>query len=67
MDTEKMRDAKTEVSALAKIVVLALLWGVIGHTALTAVMAIWLQVLLAAIAVAITVHLLRLKTLPKRS
>jgi uncharacterized membrane protein YbaN (DUF454 family) len=55
------------VSARAKIVALALLWGVIGYTALTAVDAAWLRVLLVAIAVAITIHLLRLKTLPRGS
>jgi hypothetical protein len=55
------------VSARAKIVALALLWGVIGYTALTAVDAAWLRVLLVAIAVAVTLHLLRLRTLPKGS
>ena len=55
------------VSARAKIVALALLWGVIGYTALTAVDAAWLQVLLVAIAVVVTIHLLRLRTLPKGS
>jgi uncharacterized protein len=55
------------VSARAKIVALALLWGVIGYTALTAVDAAWLRVLLVAIAVAVTIHLLRLRTLPKGS
>jgi hypothetical protein len=55
------------VSARAKIVALALLWGVIGYTALTAVDAAWLRVLLVAIAVVVTIHLLRLRTLPKGS
>ena len=55
------------VSARAKIVALALLWGVIGYTALTAVDAAWLRVLLVVIAVAVTLHLLRLRTLPKGS
>lgn len=54
------------VSARAKITALALLWGVIGYTALMAVDAAWLQVLLVAIAVAVTIHLLRLKTLSSR-
>ena len=53
------------VSARAKITALVLLWGVIGYTALTAVDAAWLRVLLVAIAVAVTIHLLRLKTLPR--
>lgn len=55
------------VSARAKIVVLALLWGVIGYTALTAVTAAWLRALLVSVAVAVTIHLLRLKTLPGKS
>jgi uncharacterized membrane protein YbaN (DUF454 family) len=55
------------VSARAKIMALALLWGVIGYTALTAVTAIWLRVLLAAVALGVTVHLLRLRTSPKGS
>jgi len=55
------------VSARAKIMALALLSGVIGYTALTAVTAAWLRALLAAIAVAVTLHLLRLRTLPKGS
>ena len=55
------------VSARAKLTALVLLWGVIGYTALTAVDAAWLRVLLAVIAVAVTIHLLRLKTLPRKS
>ena len=55
------------VSARAKITALVLLWSVIGFTALTAVDAAWLRVFLVAIAVAVTVHLLRLRTLPKGS
>jgi len=55
------------VSARAKIMALVLLWSVIGYTALTAVTAAWLRVLLVAIAVAVTLHLLRLRTLPKGS
>ena len=55
------------VSARAKIMALVLLWSVIGYTALTAVDAAWLRVLLVAIAVVVTIHLLRLRTLPKGS
>jgi uncharacterized membrane protein YbaN (DUF454 family) len=55
------------VTARAKIAALALLWGVIGYTALTAVTALWLRALLVAIAVAITIHLVRMKTLPRKS
>jgi hypothetical protein len=55
------------MSARAKLVALVLLWGVIGYTALTVVDLIWVRVLLAAIAVAVTVHLLRMKTLPRNS
>jgi hypothetical protein len=55
------------VSARANIMALVLLWGVIGYTALTAVDAAWLRVLLVAIAVVVTIHLLRLRTLPKGS
>jgi uncharacterized membrane protein YbaN (DUF454 family) len=53
------------VSARAKLVALALLWGVIGYTFLTAVNAAWLRVLLLSVAIGVTFHLLRLKTLPK--
>jgi len=55
------------VTARAKLVALVLLWGVIGYTALTVVDLIWVRVLLAVIAVAVTVHLLRMKTLPGNS
>jgi uncharacterized membrane protein YbaN (DUF454 family) len=55
------------VTARAKITALVVLWGVIGYTALTVVDLIWVRVLLAVIAVAVTVHLLRMKTLPGNS
>ena len=55
------------VTARAKMTALVLLWGVIGYTALTVVDLIWVRVLLAVIAVAVTVHLLRMKTLPGNS
>ena len=54
------------VSARTKFVALALLWGVIGYTVLMVATTIWLRILLAAIAIAVTIHLLRLKTLPFR-
>jgi uncharacterized protein len=54
------------VTARAKITALALLWGVIGYTALAAVDAAWLRALLAVVAVAVTIHLLRLKTIGTR-
>ena len=55
------------VTARAKVTALVVLWGVIGYTALTVVDLIWVRVLLAVIAVAVTVHLLRMKTLPGNS
>jgi hypothetical protein len=55
------------VTARAKITALVVLWGVIGYTALMVVDLIWVRVLLATIAIAVTVHLLRMKTLPKGS
>ena len=51
----------------SKVVTLVVLWGVIGSTALLAVTALWLRLLLAAIALGVTVHLARLKTLPPTS
>lgn len=54
------------VTVRAKITALALLWGVIGYTVLAAGTAAWLRVLLAAIALGVTAHLARLKTLPRK-
>lgn len=54
------------VSARAKIMAPVLLWSVIGYAALTAATAVWLRVLLATIAIGVTIHLLRLKTLRTR-
>ncbi|MEJ5311963.1 MAG: YbaN family protein [Anaerolineae bacterium] len=51
------------ITLQAKIVALALLWGVIGYTALAVVNAWWLRGLLCAIAVGVTLHLLHMKTL----
>jgi hypothetical protein len=39
------------------------MWGVIGCTALMVIDLIWVRVLLATIAVSVTIHLLRRKTL----
>ena len=41
--------------------------GVIGYTALMVVDLIWVRVLLAVVAVSVTIHLLRMKTLPRAS
>ncbi len=54
------------VTVRAKITALALLWGVIGYTALTAGAATWLRILLAAVALGVTAHLLRLKSLSRK-
>lgn len=54
------------VTVRAKITALTLLWGVIGYTALTTVTAAWLRILLAAVALGVTAHLLRLKSLPRK-
>jgi uncharacterized membrane protein YbaN (DUF454 family) len=55
------------VSARTKLVALALLWDVMGYTVLMVATTIWLRILLIAIAIAVTIHLLRMKTLPKGS
>jgi uncharacterized membrane protein YbaN (DUF454 family) len=47
----------------AKIVTLALLWGVIGFTAIAIMSAWWVRALLGAIAIGVTIHILHLKTL----
>jgi len=51
------------ISLRAKVVTLVLLWGVIGTTAWFAVTLWWARVLLGAVAVGVTLHLLRLRTL----
>ena len=55
------------VTARAKITALVVLWGVIGYTALMVVDLIWVRVLLGGVAVGVTIHLLRMKTLPRTS
>jgi uncharacterized membrane protein YbaN (DUF454 family) len=49
----------------AKIVSLTLLWGAIGFSAVYVVRAWWLRVLLGVVAVGVTIHLLRLRTLTR--
>jgi uncharacterized membrane protein YbaN (DUF454 family) len=49
----------------AKIVTTALLWGVIGYTAIGVVTAWWVRALLGVIAVGVTIHILHLKTLTR--
>jgi len=53
------------ISLWAKIVTLALLWGVIGYTAIGIVHAWWVRALLSVIAVGVTIHILHLKTLTR--
>lgn len=53
------------VSLPAKVTALVLLWGVIGATALLAVTAWWGRLLLGAVAVGVTLHLLHLRTLTR--
>jgi uncharacterized protein len=55
------------VTPRTKIVALALLWAVIGYTSLAVVTSIWLQVLLACVAIGVTIYLVRLKTIPPQS
>ena len=50
------------VTLRAKALALVMLWGVIGYSAIVAVSAWWLRALLGAVAVGVTIHLLRLKT-----
>jgi hypothetical protein len=55
------------ITLRAKVVTLVLLWGVIGYTALGIVGAWWVRILLGIIAVAVTVHILHLKTLTQEA
>jgi len=49
----------------AKIVTLALMWAAMGYTAIAVVTAWWLRAVLVVIAVGVTVHILRVKTLTR--
>ena len=49
----------------AKIVSVLLLWATIGYRVLAVVEALWLRLLLAAIAVGVTIHIWSYKTLRK--
>lgn len=51
------------VSLPAKATALVMLWSVIGFTAACAVSAWWLRLLLGVVAVGVTIHLVRLRTL----
>ena len=53
------------ITLRAKVMALTLLWGVIGCTAFGTVTAWWVRALLGIIAVGVTIHLLRLKTLTR--
>jgi uncharacterized membrane protein YbaN (DUF454 family) len=53
------------ITLRAKVVVLALLWGVIGYTAFGIVTEWWLRALLGIVAVGVTIHILHLKTLTR--
>ncbi len=53
------------ITLRAKVVALAFLWGVMGYTAFGTVTTWWVRVLLGAIAIGVTIHLLRLKTLTR--
>jgi hypothetical protein len=51
------------ITLQAKVVSLSALWIVIGTTAIVAVDALWLRLLLLVIACGVTIHLLRMKTM----
>jgi len=53
------------VALRAKVVALALLWIVIGCSAVVVVGAWWLRLVLVVVAVAVTIHLLHLRTQPE--
>ena len=47
----------------AKILALVLLWGTIGHAVFVLLDPFWLRILLVAVAIGVTIYLLRLKTI----
>jgi len=51
------------ITLRAKVATLLLLWGVIGYTALAVVALWWVRALLLLVAVGVTTHVLRLRTL----
>ena len=53
------------ITLRAKVVILVMLWGVISYTAFGIVTVWWVRALLAVIAVGVTIHILRLKTLTR--
>jgi uncharacterized protein len=53
------------ITLQSKIVSLTLLWGMIGYSAVFVADVWWLRALLGIIAVGVTIHLLRLKTLTR--
>ena len=55
---------KRGITVRQKVLTLLLLWLGIGYTALIIVTEIWLKVLLLAVAVGVTTHILLLKTIP---
>ena len=55
------------ITLRAKVVTLCLLWFTIGYSAIVVAKASWLRLLLLCIAVAVTLHVLRLRTLTRNS
>ena len=63
-----LRDYKSGrgIPLLSKVYILALLWGTITYSALWIVDVLWVKVMLFAIAGGVTVHLLHIRTKPRR-